>query len=286
MFWVHASSATRFEGSYRNIAARLRLPGWNEPKADVLGMVHGWLSDESNDKWTIVVDNADDGGVMFEPWNGETYANPAATSSSSLSSSSSTVRSLSDFLPLSSHGSIVVTSRSREVVERLQVFSEDILKVEPMEMNVAQDLLLKKLKRAGGETSTNDMERLVQHLDCMPLAITQAAAYIEQATPRMTVPKYLHILERNDSERFALLQKDVGDPRRDRQASNSIIQTWHVTFTYLRQAHKSAARLLALMSFFDREAIPDHLLQGQYVEAHFTIEGRFLFHFRIHNILA
>ena len=83
----------------------------------------------------------------------------------------------------------------------------------------------------------------------------------------MTVSKYMEILVKNDSERAALLQKDVRDARRDRQASNSIIMTWHVTFTHLRQAHDSAARLLALMSLFDREAIPDHLLKGQYAEA-------------------
>jgi hypothetical protein len=257
VFWVHASSATRFEESYRKIAVRLRLPGWDEPKADVLGMVHRWLSDESNVRWTMVVDNADEAAVMFKAWNGGTTTTTAAAS---------TAHSLSDFLPLSSHGSIVITSRSREVMERSQVFSEDILDVEPMEINVAKDLFLKKLKKAGRETSADDMERLIEHLDCMPLAITQAAAYIEQAAPRMTVSKYREMLEKNDSERAALLQKDVRDPRRDRQASNSIIMTWHVTFTHLRQTRDSAARLLALMSLFDREAIPDYLLEGRYAE--------------------
>lgn len=81
----------------------------------------------------------------------------------------------------------------------------------------------------------------------------------------MTVSKYMAILETNESERATLLQKDVQDPRRNRQ-SNSIIMTWHVTFTHLRQTRDSAARLLALMSLFDREAIPDHTLQGRYVE--------------------
>jgi hypothetical protein len=140
------------------------------------------------------------------------------------------------------------------------VFGEDILDVEPMEVDVARTLFLKKLRKAGQETSPDDVVRLVKYLDCMPLAITQAAAYIEQAAPRMTVPKYIEILKTNESERATLLQKDVGDPRRDRQASNSIIMTWHVTFTHLRQTRNSAARLLALMSLFDREAIPDYLL--------------------------
>jgi hypothetical protein len=138
VFWVYASSATRFEESYRNIAARLRLTGWDEPKADVLGMVHGWLSDETNSQWTMVVDNADDATVMFKPYSRET----GATTATALMA-----RTLSDFLPLSADGSIVITSRSHEVVERLQVFSEDILDVDPMEADVARTLLLVKLKK-------------------------------------------------------------------------------------------------------------------------------------------
>ena len=36
--------------------------------------------------------------------------------------------------------------------------------------------------------------------------------------------------------------------------------------THNRQTRGSAARLLALMSLFKREAIPDHLLRGRYAE--------------------
>jgi hypothetical protein len=87
-----------------------------------------------------VVDNADEAAVIFEPWNGGISTIIAATF---------TAHSLFDFLPLFSHGSIVIISRSREVVKKLQVFSEDILDVEPMEINVAKDLFLKKLKKVG-----------------------------------------------------------------------------------------------------------------------------------------
>jgi hypothetical protein len=128
------------------------------------------------------------------------------------------------------------------------------------------ELQTSRSKKAGQGASPDDMVRLVKYLHCMPLAVTQAAAYIEQAAPSMTVSKYLETLERNNSEHAALRQKDVRDPRRDRQASNSIMMTWHVTLTHLRQTRDTAARLLALMSLFVREAIPDHLLRERYVE--------------------
>jgi ABC-type transport system involved in Fe-S cluster assembly fused permease/ATPase subunit len=49
--------------------------------------------------------------------------------------------------------------------------------------------------------------------------------------------------------------------------SNSIITTWHVSFRRVREKCDSASRLPALMSLFNWEAIPDHLLRGRYVEA-------------------
>lgn len=78
----------------------------------------------------------------------------------------------------------------------------------------------------------------------------------------MTVSRYLRELHQSDADRAPLLQRDLGDPRRDGRASNSIITTWHVSFAYIRQETPSAARLLALMSLFDPEGIPASLLHG------------------------
>ncbi len=233
------------------------MTGWNETKADFLGLVEGWLSDENNGQWRMVVDNADNADFMFEPWHGGT-----STKTTTLT----TDHSLSDYLPSSPSGSIVITSRSRVVVEGLVESSEDIFDVGPMEAELAETLLVKKLKKSERGAVLDDVVRLIRHLYCMPLAITQAAAYINQRAPRMTVSRYIVMLENNDGERAKLLRRGIRDPRRDGQASNSIICTWLVTFEHLRQTRDSAARLLALMSLFDREAIPDHLLQGRYLD--------------------
>jgi len=169
VFWVHASTATRFEESFRTIATSLRLPGLNQPNADVLGTVHGWLSSERHGRWTMIVDNADDSDVLFEPWDGGTRGGTALASGD---------RSLSEFLPISRYGSIVITSRNQEVVSRLQVHHEDVLEVRPMEVDVARELFFKKLKKGGGggggggKGSAEAVEQLVRQLDCIPLAIS------------------------------------------------------------------------------------------------------------------
>jgi tetratricopeptide (TPR) repeat protein len=252
VFWVYASSSIRFEEGYGTIAERVGLPGWNEPKADILGLVSAWLSDEDNGRWVMIIDNADDTDVLFKPVDGRTETN--STFGPRLGS-----RSLSDYIPQSTHGSVVITSRSRDVAYMLTGRTRDILDVAPMDPDTSVVLLRKKLE---DDTRDEDLISLVRSLDGMPLAITQAAAYINQRAPRMTTSKYLEELGRSDTDRAKLLQRDLGDPRRDGRASNSIITTWHVSFMYIRQARASAARLLALMSLFDREAIPEYLLYG------------------------
>lgn len=45
------------------------MDGWDNPKADLLRLVRNWLCDESNGRWVMIVDNADDSGVFFPPHN-------------------------------------------------------------------------------------------------------------------------------------------------------------------------------------------------------------------------
>ncbi|EON69994.1 hypothetical protein W97_09260 [Coniosporium apollinis CBS 100218] len=66
VFWVHASTAARFEEGYRAIADKIKLLGRNEPKADILQLVRSWLCNEGKGKWLMVLDNADVVSVFFD----------------------------------------------------------------------------------------------------------------------------------------------------------------------------------------------------------------------------
>jgi hypothetical protein len=59
VFWVHASSAERFEEGYRNIARSVKMAGWGNLEVDILRLVNSWLSDEANGQWLMIIDNAD-----------------------------------------------------------------------------------------------------------------------------------------------------------------------------------------------------------------------------------
>lgn len=92
-----------------------------------------------------MVDNTDSGEVLFGSRSGE--ARTAPTSSTAFIPTALSERPLSDYLPSSAHGSIVITSRSREVAERLIEYAEDILDIGAWSKEDAVALLSKKLKR-------------------------------------------------------------------------------------------------------------------------------------------
>ena len=59
MFWLHASNAARLEQGYQQIAAVAEIPGRDDPKTNTLQLVYQRLCDPRNDRWLMVLDNAD-----------------------------------------------------------------------------------------------------------------------------------------------------------------------------------------------------------------------------------
>jgi hypothetical protein len=101
---------------------------------------------------------------------------------------------------------------------------------------------------------------LLAALDYIPLAIAQAAAYINKCFPQMTVASYVRELNTNDKSRAKLLSQAANDLRSDGDASNSILTTWQITFERIREENPSAADLLSFMSFFNPQGVPGFLL--------------------------
>jgi tetratricopeptide (TPR) repeat protein len=146
------------------------------------------------------------------------------------------------------------------------VEQHDIITVEPMSEADARTLLEKKLGKQEGD---DNIAELVTELEFMPLAIVQAAAYISQRAPRCSVQEYLEEFRRSDRERATLLDFEGGQLRRDREAKNSIIITWQISFDHIRRIRPSASNLLSLMSFFDRQGIPEALVRNRAIGTEF-----------------
>jgi len=101
---------------------------------------------------------------------------------------------------------------------------------------------------------------LVKALDCIPLAIIQAAAYINRLGSRMSAAKYLGELHGVEGQ-VRLLQKAASDMRRDEEAQKSVLATWQISFEYLRNKRSSAANLLSFMCFFNRQGYPEFMIR-------------------------
>jgi hypothetical protein len=249
VFWVHASNAARFEQSYRDIADRVKILGRRGPQANIFELVHNWLCD-CKQRWLLVLDNVDDARFLL--------SGPASCDGQGQTTNAQVIRKpLREYLPHCERGSILVTTRNEEAALML-VEQRDIVSIEPMDEAQALALFKKKL---GAQGDNSDVAELAAALEYMPLAIVQAAAYISQRAPRHSVAKYLEEFRKSERKRSSLLTHNNGQLRRDWEAKNSIVVTWQISFEYVQQTRPSAADLLSLMSFFDRQGIPEALLQ-------------------------
>jgi tetratricopeptide (TPR) repeat protein len=203
------------------------------------------MSDETNGQWTMILDNVDDVETFF----------PSRQDTEDATEQSS---SLATYLPQSCNGSILITSRIRDAAARLTGGYTSIKDVFAMDEGQGLQLLRHKLPEALHEDGA--MMDLLQALGYMPLAITQAAAYINRRA-HMTIARYLSEFRANDQRRESLLHQDAGDLRRDQSASNSVVTTWQMSFERIRRERPSATELLSLMSFFSPQAIPEQTLR-------------------------
>lgn len=244
IFWVHGGSRSRFETDYRNIARLLDLPGREDPDVDILRLVTDWLSDEANGSWLVILDNADDRDL----WLGSNQK-VAQTDNSSMP--------LIHYLPRCSAGSLLATTRDRQLGHQLLERRRQPLSISRLEPEEAHSLLSAKL--SDQQLDSEDIEKLARELEYLPLTITQAAAYLEQT--EISALEYLEIFRAGQVDIPNLLEESIYDPSRDYESSNSVFQTWRLSFEQLTRQSPKAADMLSLMAVLDRQAIPSELVQ-------------------------
>ncbi|CAI0654348.1 unnamed protein product [Colletotrichum noveboracense] len=237
VFWVHGSTKETFKESYRSIADVLALPRRHDPDVDVLVLVCDWLQREDVSPWLMIIDNADDIQMLFSERNSE--------------------KPITSYLPKRENSKILITLRNSDAAERLTGNVKMIYAVPTMENEQALQLLQKKLGRDFNEAAAI---RLSRTLECIPLAVNQAAAYINRRSPRVTILSYLDEFQKSENRKGTLLRSDRGDIRRYDGVLNSVVVTWQVTFEQIKREQPRAANLLSLMSYFHAQNIPDYML--------------------------
>jgi tetratricopeptide (TPR) repeat protein len=202
--------------------------------------VYEQLTDEANSRWLLILDNADDTEVFFPP----TDVNSKAQGE---------LGGMARYLPHNSSGSIIITTRDARLGRKL-ANGEKRIAVLQMTIQEAKTMMLSRVSESCCEP---DLGQLLDSLEYLPLAITQAAAFIIETN--ITLSEYLDLLNQDDA---GILSKEFDDWRRDPETSNSVIQTWKLSFDQIKRQNPRATDLLSLMAVLDRQGIQPLLLRG------------------------
>lgn len=134
----------------------------------------------------MILDNADNANVFSR----------AADLNTSNFGTETTPRLLVDYIPkqLNSKRSLIITTRSRHVGEDL-IDGESCIEVPPFSIQEAESLLRLNAEDASNRSEKAVRRRLLDTLGHIPLAITQAAAFIRRN--RWTIQGYLAALEKD-----------------------------------------------------------------------------------------
>ena len=183
----------------------------------------------------MILDNVDDRNAFFETY---TYAGKA----------------LREYVPQSSKGSILYTTRNMDIGMDLALDRSPIT-VPSMDAQEALALLGQRIRAESAETEQLD---LLEELVYLPLAISQAAAFM--AKRRKSVAEYVKLYRDSESTRIRLLGQRFNYHGREARPLESVVTTWWVSFNYIKTENPRAAEILSMMSFMDQQAIPFSLL--------------------------
>ena len=255
VFWVHAGSVPLVRESFRKIAVELRIPGANNVNSNSLRLVHRKLSTQIFRSWLLILDNLDDESILEERM-GERPQNPGLGTEG--------VDLLSNFIPVSSKGTVLITSRNKEASRLLLndlgcQSAACLVSVPPMSQQDSLALIKARLPEVS-QSNEEEACELVKDLEYFPLAISQAAAYITQQYS--TISKYRKMFQESDSSKLNLLQQGSKEIRRGERPNHAVLFTWNISFRYIQTRHPSSGELLRAASFFSCQSIPSKLLSA------------------------
>ncbi|GKT50513.1 kinesin light chain [Colletotrichum spaethianum] len=243
VYWVHADNEATFTQDYEALARRAGLTDRFQGE-ELLRAVREWI--EAQPRWLLVVDNADDLSIFGV---GRRTANTQATTEGIC---------LDDYLPRAPVGTVLWTSRDKRIVGSL-VGARRGVSVGRMNTGEALALFEASRNESVAADEKNAVFELFAQLDHLPLAVSQAAAYIRRtSTP---VAKYLSRLEEG-KKRWRILQKSEHDRHRRREVPNSILETWQISMEHIRQEDDTAYRLLLTLAYVHNQNIPESFIKA------------------------
>ncbi|CAG9954248.1 unnamed protein product [Clonostachys rosea f. rosea IK726] len=230
VFWLSALSKAGFEQSCREIATQCDIHQSSTTNDnDATALVQQYLSSEASGKWVLILDNVDDAQILGRP--------------------------IHSFLPKSRDGLMLFTTRSQEIASDLA--TSEVIRIpemSPVEAKGHLEKLLIQKDLIEDEAATEALLRTLTHL---PLAITQAAAYINRNS--VSIAQYLDLINQADGNMVELLSSEFQDETRYPESANAVVASWLVSFNRISETDTTATRLLSFLAWIEPKAIPQSI---------------------------
>ncbi|KAL5001020.1 hypothetical protein BDV10DRAFT_199592 [Aspergillus recurvatus] len=233
IFWVVCTTHENVVQGYLDIAQKIGLQVNPEEAKE---RVKAHLSQESAGKWLLIFDNADD----IDMWIKDSPTTPA----------------LRRFLPQSQQGRILFTTRNRTLA--LKLTSSLLITVPELDQEAGLRMLYKSLLDYHQSTENKDAAILLEQLAFLPLAITQAAAYINENG--IGISTYLKLLGNQETQMIELLSEDFEDEHRYEAIQNPVATTWWISFQQIQRLNQLAIDYISFMACINPRDIPLSLL--------------------------
>jgi tetratricopeptide (TPR) repeat protein len=198
---------------------------------------------ECQPRWLLVLDNADDLAIFG-----------AADSSES----GVELLDLRKYVPNGANGTLLWTSRTERIVGTLVGVGRGI-QVGRMTTDEAV-CLLGQLKSSNGKVKSGEeinAKKLVRELECLPLAISQASAYMRRTS--MSTQEYLSRLSGEDRSRVLSAEKF---DRHQSGVPKSVLNTWSISVQRIRQTDELAYNMLHVIAYVNNQNIPIKILDA------------------------
>jgi hypothetical protein len=199
IFWILCTSYESVKQVYMTIAQIVEIP--DVKLAEVKNRVKTYLSQKSAAKWLVIFDNADDMNMWIQ--------------------NSNVTLALKNFLSQNKRGCTIFITRNRKLAVKI-AFSNVILISELNEqtgVNILKKLLIQKDLLDDRDTTI----AFFKHLIFLSLAITQAAAYVNENDIRLT--DYVALLQEQKSDVVELLSENFENDERYTNIQNPVATT-------------------------------------------------------------
>ncbi|KAL6362697.1 hypothetical protein LRP88_04000 [Fusarium phalaenopsidis] len=243
IFWLSALSASSFEQSCNTVATELTI---FQQGLDSKAILRDFLSSKESGPWLVIVDNTDERDLVL---GGPRHS-----------------FSIDEQLPQSPTGRTLFTTRSNEVA--LEVSDEEPPELGEMKPEEALTFLGKSINSKLLLADHSVASELLEELTYLPLAIAQAAAYLNRN--KITITRYLELLRGTEQEMTSLLSREFHYRTRYRGSQNAVATTWRVSFDQILEHDPIAANLLRFISRIERKDIPLSILPRGDLEEELT----------------